>query len=103
MDSYFDVVVASLTIEDTRVLGVLVSADATAKVKAMINKSAMDGANLSEALFRKVSTRLVALKFIEISTDYKEHAVYATPYGHAALSAVLQTMVTSASEVGASV
>lgn len=94
--SYFDEVVGSLTSEDTNLLGVLVQEDATANFKAIKNAAVQEAAGLSEAMFRKITTRLVALKFIEPNTGFKEHALFVTPYGQAALGAVLRTM-----EVGA--
>jgi hypothetical protein len=92
MTSYFDEVVASLTSEDANLLGVLSEADATAKLKALNARTAQETAGLTEAKFRKITTRMNALKFTEVSTDYKEHALFLTPYGMAALATVIQTL-----------
>lgn len=89
---YFDLVVKSLTLEDSHVLGILYEQDATAKVKAMISKNVSLQGNLSEAKFRKIVGRLQALIFVNINSDYKEHSMYITEYGLKALHQILDTM-----------
>lgn len=89
MSSYFDEVATSLTTEDTTLLGVLTDEDASAKFKAIPYRIAMEKGSLSEAILRKCIARLTALQFIIIRTDAKEHGMYITPYGQAALQKIL--------------
>lgn len=90
MTSYFDEVATSLTTEDTCLLGVLLDEEATAKFKAVPYRVVMGKGELSEAILRKSVARLTALLFIVVRTDSKEHGLYITPYGQAALSRILQ-------------
>ena len=90
--SYFDEVVNSLTSEDTNLLGVLAERDATAKFKAMKCAHVQVIASVTEANFRNITTRLSALKFVEINTDYKEHGISITGFGLSALASVLSAM-----------
>jgi RIO-like serine/threonine protein kinase len=87
--SYFDEVIASLTTEDTQLLGVLLDEDATAKFKAVPYRTAMTKGKLSEAILRKSVARLTALQFIVLRTDSKEHGMFITLYGQTALQKIL--------------
>ncbi|TVY09943.1 hypothetical protein [Paenibacillus cremeus] len=85
MEQYFKDVVGELSIDDMNFLGVLYDNDATAGFKAMTHSVVMDKVGLSEATFRKVVYRLVANKFISTVPNKRQHSVYLTHYGIAAL------------------
>lgn len=85
MTSYFDEVVEALTIEDMNLLAVLDREKASKKTAAVSSSRIMEAGNLSESIFRKLSTRLSALRFVEVTATFKENALHLTPYGYSAL------------------
>lgn len=85
MESYFDAVVNSLTLDDLNILGILVDNDATAKFKAIKNNTVCEKSGLSNANFRKTLYRLTANCFIKTATGNKEHLIYVTDFGQKAL------------------
>ncbi|WP_137743275.1 hypothetical protein [Robertmurraya siralis] len=86
MDSYFEEIVNSLSIEDLSLLGLLHDNDAEIKFKAIKKKDLQEQSNLSEANFRKSIYRLEIAKLIEIVTGQKEHKVFITNFGQKALN-----------------
>lgn len=90
MEQYFIEVVKDLSIDDMRFLGMLHDQDATAGFKAIRNSEVLDACGLSKATFRKVFCRLSANKFISIVTQKRQHSIYITEYGMAALQTTLK-------------
>lgn len=90
MEQYFSDVVKDLSIDDMALLGTLHDKEATASFKALLNNEALNASGLSEATFRKVLYRLVANKFISIVAQKRQHSVYITQYGLAALTTTLK-------------
>lgn len=95
METYFNAVVSNLTIEDSMLLGILLSNDATSKVKAMRGQAVFEKSASTEAKYRKMMDRLVALQFIIVVKDFKEHTLYISEFGVAALNDLLETMKTT--------
>jgi DNA-binding MarR family transcriptional regulator len=85
MEQYFKDVVSDLSIDDMNFLGALYDNDATAGFKAMTHNEVMGKCGLTIADFRKVVYRLVANKFISTVPNKRQHSVYLTHYGIAAL------------------
>lgn len=92
MHEYFSSVVKSLSIEDVDILGRLISNDATSKAKAIKNSNLFKESDTSEAIYRKVMTRLLTLLMIETNTQFKEHKFYITPFGIEAFYNTIDTM-----------
>ncbi|MFO1442824.1 hypothetical protein KDN24_06300 [Bacillus sp. Bva_UNVM-123] len=85
MENYFEEIVASLSVEDLKILSALNDNEAEVKFKAIKKSSLCEISKLSIANFRKSLYRLEIAKFIEIATGQKDHKVYITNYGIKAL------------------
>lgn len=85
MDTYFEEIVDSLTINDIKVLGYLNDQDADMKFKSVKREVLRNEINLTLAEFRRVVCRLEITKLIDIVTDQKEHRIYITNLGKIAL------------------
>jgi predicted transcriptional regulator len=85
MDQYFKSVLESLSNEDVSMLKLLNELQANAKFKAIKKKYVFELSGLTEATFRKVVYRLVAVQFIEPVYGGKEHKLVLTPFGEKAL------------------
>lgn len=85
MEQYFQDVVSSLSIDDMDVMGKLYDNDATAAFKAMKHTDLQELTGLSEATYRKIIYRLIAIKFIDVITLKRQHGIYITLYGMDAL------------------
>lgn len=85
MDTYFNDIVSSLSIDDLRILGILSDHEAEIKFKAIKKGTLSEYSKLSDAKLRKSLYRLEIAKFIEIVKDQKEHSVFITSIGQDAL------------------
>lgn len=88
--SYFDTITSKLTLDDMNVLGILYDNDATAKFKSMTNKNVIEQTQLTHAKYRKAINRLDALHFIETVIGGKEHGLYVSEFGIAAINKNLE-------------
>jgi DNA-binding IclR family transcriptional regulator len=83
-NSYFQNVITKLTHEDINLLTILREHEATSIFKAVRNQKVFEQSNLTEAQYRRVFNRLVALDFIHVTPSSREYLLYLTPYGEAA-------------------
>lgn len=93
--NYFTDVTQSMTGEDRRLLGVLQEKGATAVLNALTKRDLQAVSGLSDAIYRKTLTRLVALRFIAYSAEAKDHVLFITRYGASALEALLMPATAS--------
>ena len=90
---YFSFIINHLTFEEVTILGILRDEDATAAFKSMKRSQVAKEAAFTEAVFRKVIGKLAATHFISTVIAGKEHRVYLTDYGQAALDYSLREAI----------
>lgn len=90
MDIYFNYIASRLDLDELKVLGTLHDNDATAIYKGIFKKTLQEKCDLSDAIFKKILTKLSARSFVEIESSTKNHKLYITDYGLSALSKSLE-------------
>jgi hypothetical protein len=89
MEQYWQHIIDSLTVDDANILGILLDSDSTTRIKAMQNANLCDKSELSEARYRKVVAKLIALKFIDVANDKKQYSYFINDYGQQALHSII--------------
>lgn len=89
MDEYFLYIVENLDAQDIQMLRLLSNEGATAKYKGIPNKILLDKSGISEAKYRNVTVRLMAMKFVEVNTTFKDHSLFINSYGKKALTIII--------------
>jgi RIO-like serine/threonine protein kinase len=82
---YFEQITNRLTLDDLEILTHLQDNEATATFKALKNQKLFELSKLSEAKYRKTISKLTSILFVETDTSEREHSLYITTYGLAAL------------------
>ncbi|OMD81176.1 MULTISPECIES: hypothetical protein [Paenibacillus] len=90
MDEYFQYIVENLDAQDIQMLRLLSNEGATAKYKSIFNKILLEKSGMSEAKYRNVTVRLMAMKFIEANTTFKDHSLFINSYGEKALKIIIE-------------
>ena len=87
---YFQYIIESLNIDDLGVLSILSDEDCNTRIKSLPNSKLYQNSGLSEAKYRKVIWKLLALKFIEPDTRNKEHSYFISEYGQEAIINIIE-------------
>lgn len=88
MDRYFLSIVQRLTLEELEMLNYLTKNEINNRFSAIKKKELQNITNFTEAIFRKIFTRLEALNLIEVVTGSKDHLVYVNEYGENAIQLI---------------
>lgn len=86
--SYFQDVVAGLSLDDLCLMGTLKDQDATDRFKAMQGDNLQRAVGLTEANYRKAMARMEAARMVERVSGIKPYRVYLTKWGLLALTTV---------------
>ena len=81
MDSYKDVIISKLTLDDVLLLGILYENDATMTHKAMRKKSILEKSNLTDARYKKSLYRLSGGYLIDTVSGITEQRLFLTNEG----------------------